>query len=110
MTNKILSFGFKEFQANEPRQFEEFIADLGISTVKFDHKNVENFEDFFAKIPPPSGPGVGFASTQNQEEFADLYTKFLAEILFDYTKETYQDNDFAKDISTIFGNEDQVSV
>ena len=102
MTNNILSLGFKEFQANEPRQFEEFIADLGISTVEFDHKNVENFEDFFAKIPPPSGQGVGFASTQNQEEFADLYAKFLEEILFDYPKETYQDNDFAKEVEILF--------
>jgi hypothetical protein len=88
MSDKELNLGFKDFLESEPEKFKEFLKDLGLENLQF---------DFEKKVVQSSL----FDGIVNKDDFESKYTQLIEEVLFDYENETYQDNDFAKELEIL---------
>ena len=88
MSDKELNLGFKDFLESEPEKFKEFLKDLGLENLQF---------DFEKKVVQSSL----FDGIVNKDDFESKYAQLIEEVLFDYENETYQDNDFAKELEIL---------
>jgi hypothetical protein len=88
MSNNKLNLGFKDFLESEPEKFKEFLKDLGLEKLQF---------DFEKKVMPSNL----FDEIINKDDFESKYSQLIEEVLFDYENETYQNNDFAKELEIL---------
>lgn len=88
MSDNELNLGFKDFLKSEPEKFKEFLKDLGLENLQFDFEDTSIKSNLFDEIV-------------NKDDFESKYYQFVEEILFDYENETYQNNDFAKELSIL---------